>query len=201
MRINELVSKIRDTLQSNELLSSKNYVNDSLIFYEINKGQEDILIKTYPIRDKLQILTQPDVRSYDLPDYVGKITSVYSDYKLEPAGASERLIYNTNKGSPLFYYVLSNKKIELYPTPDAEYSINIEFYYQKPPIKASTTQELFLPDSFDDSIEFYVYYKIFASIGEYDASARYYQLYQNSLALTSGHVNNLMENPKPIGDW
>ncbi|MGB9665022.1 MAG: hypothetical protein ACPL25_08905 [Ignavibacteria bacterium] len=205
MRVLDILSNIKTTLNNLGLQSGRGYFTDEQIIREINSAQTFILANHYPLKGSKNFDVLNGVDGFEIPDYIGKIVSVSIGDELTYIDVSDYLHYKIDniEGRPIAYTFIDNY-IVFAPIPNDNYQAKVVFYYQTPPEPANgIDKDIFLPTYYDQAIEYYTLGNLLIKGDKdtIDAGNQYIRLSIELLKELAGHSSNKTKPPKPKGDW
>lgn len=118
-------------------------ITQSDIIRWINSGQRDINRKIHVLQDHRETSITAELNSYDLPsNYLSMVRVTFDNRKLDLIRLEDLDLRTTEidsspSGTPISYY-LWDRKLYLYPPPNASGSSNLDIWYARLPVDVET---------------------------------------------------------------
>lgn len=196
MRVNDIISKVKNKLLFLGFQNKVDYFTDYDILAIINDAQNDIISKTECLEGIYTINVIPNVNEYQLPSYIGRIIKVVDDKFNEYEYLTPEKYVLDN--SPLPHYTLLNSLLLVRAYPQGVSSLNI--YYRNSTVKDKATLDgvdISIPPYYDKAIEYYTLFQLLPS----EKAVEYFQLYNREISEKQNLFLNRVEKPKPKSEW
>lgn len=156
--------------------------------------------------DTESISTTSGVSTYALPSDFGRIISISDTDLNDPIESLDMRTFDdltVESGQPYFYTIIQGN-INLYPTPNGTYNLQLRYYTLPTTLSSSgTVVDPVTPEDYDNILVDYALSKAYAAEHDYKAADYHRNLFIDSLANMKGELqSDTHEGPKQVpGTW